>query len=204
MNARENPRAGRAAAAFLERSRIAGEPGVAQVEPAARGERRAGARGASRQHAVEHVDPARDHLEDALRIAEPHEVPRPVGGKQRRRPGDRVEHLGSALADREPAERVAVERQPDDLLDRASAQLAVDATLRDPEAQLPVRPRRARPGARPRAACGGPPPRARAATRPRAGRCRGTSRCRSRARAGSPPRPRASGAPARRRRRSGT
>ena len=61
VGARE-ARAGRAAAALLERPRVAREAGVAEVEPARRGERGAGARGAGRQDAVEHVDPARRSL----------------------------------------------------------------------------------------------------------------------------------------------
>ena len=85
------------------------------------GERRAGARGARRQDAVEHVDAARDHLEDALRVADAHEVARPVGREQRRGPGGRVEHRVARARRREPAERVAVEAERDDLLDRAAA-----------------------------------------------------------------------------------
>ena len=58
--AREKRAAGRALAALLERARIAGEAGVAEVQPARSRERRAGAGGARRQDAVEHVDPPRD------------------------------------------------------------------------------------------------------------------------------------------------
>ena len=103
-------RAGRAFASGLERSRIAGEAGVPEVEPAGCRQRRAGARRAGREHAVEHVDPARDHLEDPLGVAEPHEVARRGDREERRRPGHRVEHRGAALADGEPTEREAVER----------------------------------------------------------------------------------------------
>ena len=54
-----------------------------------RRQRRARARRAGRQDAVEHVDPRRDHAEDALDVAEAHEVARPVGRQERRRPADR-------------------------------------------------------------------------------------------------------------------
>ena len=165
--------------------------GVAEVHLARRRERRARPRHARRQHAVEHVDAAGDHAEDALGVAEAHEVARLVGGQERRRPADRLEHLGPALAHREPAERVAVEAERDDLLDRAAPQLRVGAALRDPEPQLARARAARRSAARPRAACAAPPPRARRATRRPAGRCRGTSRCRSRAAAGSRRRSRA-------------
>src|SRR5205823_4107611 len=46
----------RAGATVLERSLVAREPGVAEVEPALARERGAGARGAGREDAVEHVD----------------------------------------------------------------------------------------------------------------------------------------------------
>ncbi len=88
-----------------------------------------GARGARRQDAVEHVDPGLDHLEDPFGVADPHEVARLVGREQRRRPVGRLEHHVAVLADREPADRVAVEADRSDLLDRAAAQLRVDAAL---------------------------------------------------------------------------
>ena len=112
-----------------------------------------------------------------------------AGGQQRRRPAGGLEHLLAALADREPAERVAVEVERGDLLDRAAAKLRVGGALRDPEEELtgralglplPLGPERR------------PPHRllelGRAARLP-AGRCRGTSRCPSRGCAGSAPRP---------------
>ena len=79
VGARE-ARAGGARTAFVKRARITREAGVPQVEVALPGERGAGARVAGRQDTVEHVDPALDHLEDPLRVADPHEVARPVYG----------------------------------------------------------------------------------------------------------------------------
>ena len=60
-------------------------------------------------------------------------------GEQRCRPLDTVEHLLLRLADGEAAERVAVERERDDLLGRASSQLRIGRALCDPEAKLAVR-----------------------------------------------------------------
>ena len=149
----------------------------------ARGERAAGAGGAGRQDAVEHVDPRLDHLEDPFRVADPHEVARLVRREQRRRPVGRLEHHVAVLADREPADRVAVEADRGDLLDRPAAQLRVDAALADAEAQLALGARRLVSAARPTRSCGARPLRARAATRSPAAPGRGTSRCRCR---GSP------------------
>ncbi len=63
-------------------------------------------------------------------------------GSSGRGPADGVEHLLAALADGEAAEREPVERQRDEPLDRAAAQLGVGAALRDPEAELTRSPRR--------------------------------------------------------------
>ena len=81
--------------------------------------------------------PGADHAQDPLRVADPHEVARLLGRQQRRRPAGRLEHLLAALPHREPAERVAVEVERRDLLDRAAAQLRVGRALRDPEEELP-------------------------------------------------------------------
>ena len=70
----------------------------------------AGARGARRQHAVEHVDAGLDHLEDPLGVADAHEVARLLGRQERARASAVVSNISAAvLADREPADRVAVE-----------------------------------------------------------------------------------------------
>src|SRR5579859_5350081 len=107
VGARE-ARTGGARATLVEWERIAGEAGIPKVEPTLPGQGGAGTRGASRQYTVEHVDAALDHLEDAFRVADSHEVARLTGRQARSRPADGLEHLGAVLADREPAERVAV------------------------------------------------------------------------------------------------
>ncbi len=84
--AREKPVQAPARAALVERRGVAGEAGVAEVEASLPGQRRPGPAEPRRQHAVEHVHPALDHLEDARRVADPHEVARPVGRQERRGP----------------------------------------------------------------------------------------------------------------------
>ena len=125
------------------------------------GERGARAAHPRRQDAVEHVDAALDHLEDALGVADAHEVARLVRGEERRRLGDRLEHRVARLPHAEPAERVAVEVELDDLRDRAAAELRVGRALGDPEEELAVGARRLRAGASPRASSVAPPRRGR-------------------------------------------
>ena len=178
--ARREARARGTVAAVLERARVAREAGVAEIEATVGGQRRSRPRGTGRQHAVEHVDAAGDHLEDPLRVADPHEVAGLAGRQQRRRPADRVEHLLPVLPDRQPAERVAVEVERRDLLDRAPAQLRIGAALGDAEDELARSPAPPRAGVSPTASSAGPPPRAQAGRHRRGRRRRDTSRCPSR------------------------
>ena len=136
------PRARRAVAVRVDRLRVAREPRVAEIEAALRRERAAGAGRPRRQDAVEHVDPRLDDLEDPFRVADPHEVARLLGRHQRRCPVRHLEHRSAVLADRQAADRVAVEVELGDLLGRAAPELRVDAALGDAEAQLAVRARR--------------------------------------------------------------
>ena len=106
-------------------------------------QRRARPADARRQDAVEHVHAALDHLEDALRVADAHEVARLLGGEERRGVRDGLEHRVAGLPHAEPAERVAVEVELDDLLDRAAPELCVGRALGDPEEELALGARRA-------------------------------------------------------------
>ena len=54
-------------------------PGVVEIDRAEAREHRAVAAVAGRQHAVEHVDAARDRLEQIVRRADAHQIARPVG-----------------------------------------------------------------------------------------------------------------------------
>ena len=76
VGARE-ARAGRARAALLQRALVAGEARVAEIEPPVPCRRRARAAEPRGQHAVEHVDAGADHAQDALGVADAHEVARP-------------------------------------------------------------------------------------------------------------------------------
>src|SRR5919198_1519739 len=91
------------------RKRIVGEGGVAEVQAAGGREGRAGAAEARREHAVEHVYSALDHFEDALRVADAHEIPGTLGREERRGTLDRGPRGLACLADGQAAERVAVE-----------------------------------------------------------------------------------------------
>src|SRR5690242_21743807 len=82
--------AGRARAAVVERTRIPGEPRVPEVESALPREGAPGSGRARRQHAVEHVDAARDHLDHAFGVADAHEVPRLPGREEGRSEERRV------------------------------------------------------------------------------------------------------------------
>src|SRR5690348_2291543 len=115
--------AGGTVTAFVERALVPRVLRVAQVEAALVRQRAARARGSGREHAVEHVDAGLDHLEDPERIADAHEVARLVRGKQLSRPVGRLEGRVTVLADREPADRVAVEVELDDLFGAAPAEL---------------------------------------------------------------------------------
>src|SRR5262249_37863632 len=126
-------------AARLQRLGIAGEAGVAQVEPPLPRQRRARPAVARRKNAVEHVDPALDDVEDAERIADAHEVARSLGGQKRRGGSDGFQHGVAALPHAESTQRVAVEAELDDLFHRTAAEFGVDSALRDAEEELPRR-----------------------------------------------------------------
>src|SRR5581483_12482312 len=64
-----------------------------------------------RQHAVEHVDAARDGLEQVARRADSHQVPWAVLGQRRAGGLERGPGLASGLPDAQTADTVAVEAQ---------------------------------------------------------------------------------------------
>src|SRR3990172_6579682 len=78
VSAREVP-ARVAAAALVDRARVAAVPGVAEPEIAPAGEEPAVAGVARRQHAVEHVDPRLHGGDDVLRRPVDHYVAWPAG-----------------------------------------------------------------------------------------------------------------------------
>src|SRR6266545_8165783 len=132
----------RTGAIRVQRLRVAGKTRVFQIQASLPGERRAGPAEASGQHAVEHVDSTGDDLQNACRIPDPHEVARPVGRQERCRPRDGLEHRSALLSHAEPAERVAVEAERRQLLDRATTKLGIGSALCHAEQELAVSARR--------------------------------------------------------------
>src|SRR5260221_14742607 len=90
--------ASRAGAFGIERRHVVGVPRVAQIERAAPREGLGSAAGAGRQHAVEHVDAARDRADDVGWLADAHEIAWTIGGERRHRLGEDPEHFLLALA----------------------------------------------------------------------------------------------------------
>jgi len=107
------------------------------------------ARDARRDHAVEHVDAARDALRHLVQHAEPHHVARRVLRQERHRGVDRLVHAGLRLADGNAADGVAVEADLHELFRAVPPQVVVDAALDDAEDELAVGVRLVLRGARP-------------------------------------------------------
>ena len=78
--------------AVVERTRVVGVPGVAQVDRPEAREGLAGAARPRRQHAVEHVDAARHRAQQILRLANAHQVARPIRRQQRHGDVEHAEH----------------------------------------------------------------------------------------------------------------
>ena len=187
-------------------ARVAREARVVQVQAALPGERRAGARrAASAARSRTCRCPARDHAQDALRVADAHEVARA------RRPAAGLRHasvVANVSSRSSPTDRPPIAKPSNGSPVIWSAErrrrCQVDPALHDAEAQLARRGRRGGRALGPARRCARRRAR-RPDARPRpAGTRRTPSRCRSRARPGSPSRSRASCARACRRRPSGT
>ena len=67
-------------ARLVQRPRIVGMAGVAQIDLAEAGKRHAVAAVTGRHHAIEHVDAARDRFQQILGRADAHQVARAIGG----------------------------------------------------------------------------------------------------------------------------
>src|SRR6185436_5707350 len=114
---------------LVERTRIIGELGALDVELAAPGVNGAVARVARRNDAVEHVVAGAHRMDDVLRPPYAHQVTRPIGRQQTRRKTADGLQLRLALADAEPADGEAFEREPGHFLDAPSAQIREQAAL---------------------------------------------------------------------------
>ena len=106
---------------------------IGEIDGAEAREGHAVAAVAGRHHAVEHVDAARDRFQQIMRRADAHQIARAVRRQRRRRLLDDFEHDVLRLADRQPADGVAVEADIDQLARALLAQADVVAALHDAE-----------------------------------------------------------------------
>src|SRR5512139_1458494 len=122
-------RASRADALWIQRTKILGEARVPDIDRPVSGERLAGAAGTGREYAVEHVHAADDGADNVVRLADTHQVTRLVGGKLARREVEDAEHGLLPLADRQAADRVAVEIDVDQRIRRGFAKSLIQCAL---------------------------------------------------------------------------
>ena len=108
------------------------------------GEGLRGAARARRQHAIEHVDAAHDRADDVGGLADAHQIARPVRRQGRHGRVEHREHRRLPLADRQPADRIAVEADLDQPCRRSLAQIGINAALHDAEDAVPGRSANAR------------------------------------------------------------
>ncbi len=93
--------------------------------------------GQDRRHgAVEHVDATIDRLQEVERGADAHEIAREMLGQERRRERGTALAFDLALADREAADRVAVERQAEQMLRALPPQVVEARAMDDAEERL--------------------------------------------------------------------
>lgn len=128
--------AGRAGDGGLERGFVLGKAGVLDVERTVPGPGLAMAAGAGRQDAIEHVNAARDRFEDVERLANAHQITRPVCGQKRGCAVQRGAHGVKALADRKAADRIAVKADLLQPLGAFAAQVGESGALDNAEQRL--------------------------------------------------------------------
>src|SRR5690606_16766026 len=125
--------AGMAAAALLDRARVLLVLRVADADGAGRSEVVAVARVAGRHDAIEHVDAARDRLDQVLGPADAHQVAWALARQLRHGVLEHGVALGLRLAHGQATDRVAVEADLLQPLGRTRAQVAVHPALDDAE-----------------------------------------------------------------------
>jgi hypothetical protein len=128
--------AGIAAALRIEGTVVLGVPGVPDIETSLAGEELAVPGVARRQHAVEHVDAARDALDQVLGRARAHEIPRPIRRQPLRRRGGHRIHLIDRLTDAEAADGVALEPDRGRGVGALVAEVLEDSALNNAELGL--------------------------------------------------------------------
>ena len=92
-----------------------------------------------RQHAVEHIDTTRDHLDELIRLTEPHRITWFISRQVRRRIVDRAHHLFLRLADADATDRITIELHLHQPLCALLTQVGERAALHDREQQLLAR-----------------------------------------------------------------
>src|SRR5829696_3428001 len=120
----------------IEGSEVPAVPRVVEVEAASGGQGGAVAGQARREHAVEHIHPERDDLEDADRVPDPHKVPGFLRGQPGGRESQCLEHLLPRLAYRETPHSVAVETDLDRPPEALLPEIGIQPALHDPEERL--------------------------------------------------------------------
>ena len=134
ITARRWPRA-----LFVERPWIVSMSGVAQIDLAEPRIRHPVTAVARRHHAIEHVDAARDGLQNIFGRADTHQIPWTPLGQDRDDLIDRRKHHRLRFADREAPDRVAVKADLDQASRAGPAQLRDVAALRDAEQHVSSR-----------------------------------------------------------------
>ena len=130
-----------AVASLLDGGEVPGKAAGLDLERAVPRERGTVARMAGGHDAVEHVDPARDGLDDLDPVSDPHQV---AGSFERKR-GDAILHalqqrvLG--LSDADAADRISVEADFDETACATLPEIPVDPSLDDAEKELAGSPR---------------------------------------------------------------
>ena len=128
--------AGVAIALLVQRRRVFGEAGVAQVELPRAQQRLPVAGNARRQHAVEDIHAARNPLDEVFRRPHAHQIAGLVARQLRRGESKRAQHRLLRLADGEAADGVAGEIERGEELHALRPQVGEDAALHDAEERL--------------------------------------------------------------------
>src|SRR4051794_38759902 len=102
------------------------------------GERYAMASVARWQHAVEHVDAARDRLQEIFGRADAHQVAGTIGGKRRRGFVDHSAHDLTRFADRKAPDGVSLKTDIGERPHALGAQLRIVAALHDAKQRVTV------------------------------------------------------------------
>src|SRR6185312_10677436 len=107
--------------------------GVTQIDLACPGEGHAVTAVASRHHAIEHIDAARNGFQYVFRRAYAHQIARTVGRQDRHDLLDHRKHHRLWFTDRKAADRIAVKADIDQSASAGAAQFTIVTALNDAE-----------------------------------------------------------------------